>query len=606
MSRSKHGLNNAQEIELSSIGVNPRCLAIVRCILSCVENRLQEARSITLLHEQQVTDYLLSLLHYLLQQALKYEVTLPIQDVAAEPTDPLKYSEVCNSEEMQDIIKQTVATCRQCILVMARTVSPGSEYFDILESVIYLQEDAEDALKHDLLLLACDVTTARYLPPLTPLPSELIRIILSGLVIPQDNMRLLWFHLLEQLTYFSETEVSAGRCHAIRESSLAATLLQSLFISTNTDEHYNAIKSLVATLLRGDTQSVLEVVIPALFHAQSITTQKLDVSGTAEPLLQYINSVTTLNYSSAYAKLSTPVQSPSTNMFLISKPLDTVISEEEEDEEDSVELSHSTVVEGSSEIHLTATEIRKHEEEITASEERTGESPEVILLDNEVESEGYKLPRPSGQLAQLYAVQLAVLEEVGRVVRSEDLLEYVRAIQLYRLQYQWPYTPSLLEDVQVVEEEVCDGTKALIHKEAVVQFILRSPYLLSSQVPSDFADLLRRPITEEELELATPQESVPRLLRRLSSVSYGSEFSFRNSIRDSDSEAGDPRTDGMTMDDVSGSQFLCEHPECSFEEIREKLKDLQEGRSDSSQTCHSNFDSNEGSCVKNRVISLIL
>lgn len=108
------------------------------------------------------------------------------------------------------------------------------------------------------------------------------------------------------------------------------------------------------------------------------------------------------------------------------------------------------------------------------------------------------------------------------------------------------------------------------------------------------------------MELATPQESVPRLLRRLSSVSYGSEFSFRNSIRDSDSEAGDPRADGMTMDDVSGSQFLCEHPECSFEEIREKLKDLQEGRSDSSQTCHSNFDSNEGSCVKNRVISLIL
>ena len=209
---------------------------------------------------------------------------------------------------------------------------------------------------------------------------------------------------------------------------MAATLLQSLFISTNTDEHYNAIKSLVATLLRGDTQSVLEVVIPALFHAQSITTQKLDISGTAEPLLQYINSVTTLNYSSAYAKLSTPVQSPSTNMFLISKPLDTVISEEEEDEEDSVELSHSTVVEGSSEIHLTPTEIRKHEEEITASEERTGESPEVILLDNEVESEGYKLPRPSGQLAQLYAVQLAVLEEVGRVVRSEDLLEYVRAV----------------------------------------------------------------------------------------------------------------------------------------------------------------------------------
>ena len=117
-------------------------------------------------------------------------------------------------------------------------------------------------------------------------------------------------------------------------------------------------------------------------------------------------------------------------MFLISKPLDTVISEEEEDEEDSVELSHSTVAEGSSEIHLTPTEIRKHEEEITASEELEGESPEVILLDNEVESEGYKLPRPSGQLAHLYATQLAILEEVGKAVRSEDLLEYVRTVRI--------------------------------------------------------------------------------------------------------------------------------------------------------------------------------
>ena len=90
--------------------------------------------------------------------------------------------------------------------------------------------------------------------------------------------------------------------------------------------------------------------------------------------------------------------------------------------------------------------------------------------------------------------------------------------------------------METKNEEWSDGKLALFHKEAVVQFILRSPLLLSSSVPPDYAEQLRRPYTPEELEEAMPQDSMPRLLHRLSSISNSSELSFRNSTKDSDSE----------------------------------------------------------------------
>ena len=65
--------------------------------------------------------------------------------------------------------------------------------------------------------------------------------------------------------------------------------------------------------------------------------------------------------------------------------------------------------------------------------------------------------------------------------------------------------------METKNEEWSDGKLALFHKEAVVQFILRSPLLLSSSVPPDYAEQLRRPYTPEELEEAMPQDSMPRL-----------------------------------------------------------------------------------------------
>lgn len=143
---------------------------------------------ISLNHEQKVTDYLLDLLQYLLQQALKYGVPLPILTTTEEPIDPLQYLNVNNEKAIGEILTQTISACKHCLLVMARAVDPDSPFYDILESVIYLQEDSEDLLKKELLLFAFDVVNVRYLPPRISIPSSLSMILLSGLLTPQDDV----------------------------------------------------------------------------------------------------------------------------------------------------------------------------------------------------------------------------------------------------------------------------------------------------------------------------------------------------------------------------------------------------------------------------------
>ena len=96
-----------------------------------------------------MTDYLLDLLQYLLQQALKYGVPLPILTTTEEPIDPLQYLNVNNEKAIGEILTQTISACKHCLLVMARAVDPDSPFYDILESVIYLQEDSEDLLKKE-------------------------------------------------------------------------------------------------------------------------------------------------------------------------------------------------------------------------------------------------------------------------------------------------------------------------------------------------------------------------------------------------------------------------------------------------------------------------
>lgn len=97
-------------------------------------------------------------------------------------------------------------------------------------------------------------------------------------------------------------------------------------------------------------------------------------------------------------------------------------------------------------------------------------------------------------------------------------------------------------------------------------------------MPSDYAELLRRPFKPEELEEALPHDNQIHILHRLSSV--GSELSFRNSVRDSDSDAGDWQMQGVVLssDLVVGSQYLRANMGCSFEEMLEKTRLAQESQ----------------------------
>ena len=168
------------------------------------------------------------------------------------------------------------------------------------------------------------------------------------------------------------------------------------------------------------------------------------------------------------------------------------------------------------------------------------------------------------------------------------------------------------EEIEPLNEEWSDGKMALFHKEAVIQFILRSPLLLSSAVPSDYAEQLRRPYTPEELEETNSQDGVPRLLHRLSSISNSSELSFRNSARDSDSEGPSDagyRNEAGTEDVLVGSGFLRNYPLSSFEEMMERMKSIRESQSgdvlvDTEKPGNSMYTVTPGS--DNRIVTLMI
>lgn len=125
----------------------------------------------------------------------------------------------------------------------------------------------------------------------------------------------------------------------------------------------------------------------------------------------------------------------------------------------------------------------------------------------------------------------------------------------------------------------CDGKQTFYQKEAIVQFIIRSPLILSSPVPHDYAERLRQPLHLDENE--DNYDTVrSHLLHRLNSVSNGSEMSFRNSVKDSDSETGDcviqHELSGMST--LMGSKYLEENPKCDFDEMMRRVKLIREGK----------------------------
>ena len=142
---------------------------------------------------------------------------------------------------------------------------------------------------------------------------------------------------------------------------LVASILQSLFADSNTAAHYDALEELVVSLLQGDTQSILPVVIPSLFYAQTVAVQKSEVMGSVDELLHYLDSASAITSSSTLFSKLTSAAAPSSpkTMYMMMMPLDTVESEGEEEEEEikHSKQSPSAHTEGGNEIPLSPMEL---------------------------------------------------------------------------------------------------------------------------------------------------------------------------------------------------------------------------------------------------------
>lgn len=126
-------------------------------------------------------------------------------------------------------------------------------------------------------------------------------------------------------------------------------------------------------------------------------------------------------------------------------------------------------------------------------------------------------------------------------------------------------------------DEWSDCKLSLLHKEAIIQFIVRSPLLLASAVPADYAEALRRPLNSEEMDERIVVEAIPRMFHRLGSMSNTSDLSSRNSINDGDSESGGEFVGRAESGEKKmGTALLRENPFCSFEEMMELMKNRRE------------------------------
>lgn len=202
---------------------------------------------------------------------------------------------------------------------------------------------------------------------------------------------------------------------------LAASLLRSLFLDSNTPQHYEALGRLLLALLRGSPQEALLVLLPLLFYLQTFAVQQL-LGSNAEELLQFVDSEAALAEAAEGSGLPSPTAQPGA-MFLLKAPLDTLASEEEEDEEEEEAPQAPPEVLPTSE---TSNEIPILPQEAGAV--KPVESPEEIKLGEAEAQEGLQLPRPAGVTAHVLALQLQLLLAVATEVRSEDLERYLRTV----------------------------------------------------------------------------------------------------------------------------------------------------------------------------------
>ena len=234
-----------------------------------------------------------------------------------------------------------------------------------------------------------------------------------------------------------------------------SSLLRSLFHPSNAASHYDALVALVTSYLHGSPVDALLQIIPLVFYAQALAIQKSD--GLAhEDLVADLESA---------AGSSVKPAAPQTNSFMVMAPLDTVVEDEEESEEEGNVVKEATAGrESMPDVVPIPSEL---EREIRDEEKVEGEKEASA-----VEAASDAIHSPRGVSYYVLTTLVRVVEAVAAVVSSEDLAMYCKSVEEARAREAWGANCS--------EERVCDNRSVFLYREVVVQFIVRSPLLLSS------------------------------------------------------------------------------------------------------------------------------
>lgn len=353
-------------------------------------------------------------------------------------------------------------------------------------------------------------------------------------------------------------------------------LLQSIFMENNTKEHYEELCSLLTCILEINIPNGILFILPVLFYSQSLVVQKLVQFDPNSVLMQYLDSTTITNPTLLKLANSTTVMSSTNQLFYVST-LETVNEGEEDEEVEVIEPNFGIPFETISDIQITDDFFPNPETETISSG-----LEEIPLVDEKEEQSPYSVGKPDSIHFSVIAFNLSILHVIADKINSKELSQYLQNVFLiinyypkihsYHLAYQW--------DTQSEQQDKYDGKQVFYQKEAIVQFIIRSSYILSSPISPDYTEQLRTPFYPKEYEEDT-EAPHPYGLHRYNSVGNGSEMnSFKNSVRDSDSDVGDwnAQHDTTTQSLLSGSKYIKENPTCEFAELMKRVKMNREGK----------------------------
>ena len=297
------------------------------------------------------------------------------------------------------------------------------------------------------------------------------------------------------------------------------------------------------------------------------------------PLLQYLDSTTISNTILSQLDNKNTMSQVMNNHSYISELEPVTEGEEEEEITHDDELSHDDVEKGN-EIPLTEMEsIATREEELDVVS-----SPlnlEEIPINTDQETSPFDISRPSSLQYEILSCNLTILSTIATLLKSEEFQQYITTVRSF-------LRIMILKQIQVYqhdhwnEDSLHDqrwaGKQAFYQKEAIVQFVIRSPLILSSPVPADYADKLRLPLSND---IVTEEEdSGHGHLHHLNSISSSSELSIRNSTRDSDSDVVEfnYQHENASLEMLQGSRYIMENPQCSFAELIDNAKLAREGK----------------------------